>query len=50
MTHDEVEHCVFVEYVCVVQRSIQEFVRRAAAQRADLAELPIAQSFDTRHW
>lgn len=34
MTHDEVEYYVFADYDCVVQCSIQEFVRRAAAQRA----------------
>lgn len=48
--HPHYDYYVFVEYDCVVQCSIEEFVRRAAARQADLVALPIAQSFDTWHW
>jgi hypothetical protein len=44
------DYYVFVEYDCVVQCSIEDFVRRAAAQRADLVALPIPQPFATWHW
>ena len=48
--HPDYDYYLFVEYDCVVQCSIEEFVRRAAAQQADLVVSPITQSFDTWHW
>ncbi len=44
------DYYLFVEYDCVVQCSIEDFVRRAAAQHADLVALPIVQPFATWHW
>jgi hypothetical protein len=48
--YPDYDYYVFVEYDCVVQCSLEKFVRRASDQRADLVALPITRSFDTWHW
>jgi hypothetical protein len=48
--HPEYDHYLFVEYDCVVQCSLEQFVARAVSQDADLVALPIARNFDRWHW
>jgi hypothetical protein len=44
------DYYLFVEYDCVVQASLETFVTRAAAQRADLVAYPMSSPFDRWHW
>jgi hypothetical protein len=41
---------VFVEYDCVVQCSLEQFVVRAMSRGADLVALPITRPFHLWHW
>ncbi len=41
---------LFVEYDCVAQCSLQQFVVRALSQGADLVAMPISSSIDKWHW
>jgi hypothetical protein len=41
---------LFVEYDCVVQCSLEEFVSSAASRGADFVALPIARPFNKWHW
>jgi hypothetical protein len=44
------DHYLFVEYDCVVQCSLQEFVIRAVSRGADFVALPITRPIDKWHW
>jgi hypothetical protein len=44
------DYYLFVEYDCVVQCSLENFVSRAAAKGADLVSSPITQKFEEWHW
>jgi hypothetical protein len=44
------DHYLFVEYDCVAQNSLQNFVTRAISRGADLIALPIKRPFDLWHW
>ncbi len=44
------DYYLFVEYDCVLQCSLEQFVARAAAKGADLIALPIKQPFHKWHW
>ena len=44
------DYYLFVEYDCVVQCSLEQFVVRAMARGADLIALPIARPFKLWHW
>ena len=48
--YSDYEYYVFVEYDCVVQCSLQQFVARAASRDADLVALPITRPFHLWHW
>jgi hypothetical protein len=41
---------LFVEYDCVVQCSLEQFVARAVARAADLIAYPMQSEFDKWHW
>jgi hypothetical protein len=41
---------LFVEYDCVVQCSLEQFVDRAVSRGADLVALPISRPFNLWHW
>jgi hypothetical protein len=44
------DYYLFVEYDCVAQCSLEEFVAHGAAQGADFIALPISKPFDRWHW
>jgi hypothetical protein len=44
------DYYLFVEYDCLVQCSLENFVARGIAQGADLIALPISKTFDRWHW
>lgn len=44
------DYYLFVEYDCVVQCSLEQFVVRAVSRGADLVALPISRPFDQWHW
>jgi hypothetical protein len=44
------DHYLFVEYDCVAQNSLQNFVNCAISRGADLIALPIKRPFDLWHW
>jgi len=44
------DYYLFVEYDCVVQGSLEQFVDRAVSRSADLIALPISRSIDAWHW
>jgi hypothetical protein len=48
--HPDYDYYLFVEYDCIAQCSLEEFVARAVAQDADLVALPISRPFDLWHW
>ncbi len=48
--HPDYDHYLFVEYDCVVQCSLQQFVVRAMSRGADLIALPISRPVDQWHW
>ena len=48
--HPEYDHYLFVEYDCVVQCSLEQFVARAISQDAGLVALPISRDFEQWHW
>jgi hypothetical protein len=48
--HPGYDYYLFVEYDCVVQCSLEQFVVRAASREADLVALPITRPFKKWHW
>jgi hypothetical protein len=44
------DYYIFVEYDCVVECSLQEFVVRAVSRGADFVALPITRPFHKWHW
>jgi hypothetical protein len=48
--HPDYDYYLFVEYDCVVQCSLPQFVASAASQDADLVALPILQTLDQWYW
>lgn len=44
------DHYLFIEYDCVVQDSLPNFVTHAISRGADLIALPIKRPFDLWHW
>ena len=44
------DYYLFVEYDCVVQCSLEQFVNRAVSKGADLVALPILHPFDHWYW
>jgi hypothetical protein len=44
------DYYLFMEYDCLVQCSLENFVARGVAQGADLIALPISKTFDRWHW
>jgi hypothetical protein len=44
------DYYLFVEYDCVVQCSLEQFVVRAASRGADFIALPITRPFKKWHW
>jgi hypothetical protein len=44
------DYYLFVEYDCVVQCSLEQFVVRAVSRGADLVALPITRPFHLWHW
>jgi len=48
--YPDYDYYLFVEYDCVVQSSLQQFVARAVARGADLVALPIVRPFNQWHW
>jgi hypothetical protein len=44
------DYYLFVEYDCVVQCSLDQFVARAGSQGADFIALPITRPFKKWHW
>jgi hypothetical protein len=48
--HPDYDHYLFVEYDCVVQCSLQQFVVRAMSRGADFIALPISLPIDKWHW
>jgi len=48
--HSNYDNYLFVEYDCVVQCSLRQFVSRAVSRGADLVALPILRAFDKWHW
>jgi hypothetical protein len=44
------DYYLFVEYDCVMQISLEQFVIHAASQGADFVALPIAKPFEKWHW
>ena len=44
------DYYLFVEYDCVVQCSLEQFVVRAASRGADFVALPITRPFKKWHW
>ena len=48
--HPDYDYYLFVEYDCVVQCSLEQFVVRAMSRGADLVALPITRSFSQWHW
>jgi hypothetical protein len=48
--HPDYDYYLFVEYDCVVQCSLEQFVASAASKGADFVALPITRSFQKWHW
>jgi len=48
--HPDYDYYLFVEYDCVAQCSLEQFVVRAAARGADFVALPITRPFKEWHW
>jgi hypothetical protein len=48
--YPDYDYYLFVEYDCVVQCSVEQFVVRAASREADLVALPITRPFKKWHW
>jgi hypothetical protein len=48
--HPDYDYYLFVEYDCVVQCSLEQFVASAASRGADFVALPITRSFQKWHW
>jgi hypothetical protein len=48
--HPDYDYYLFVEYDCVMQCSLEQFVLRAASRGADFVALPITRSFSKWHW
>jgi hypothetical protein len=48
--HPDYDYYLFVEYDCVVQCSLEDFVRSAIAKGADFVSLPITRPFQEWHW
>jgi hypothetical protein len=48
--YPDYDYYLFVEYDCVVQCSLEEFVVRAASRGADFVALPITRPFNKWHW
>ena len=48
--HPHYDYYLFVEYDCVVQCSLEQFVASAASKGADFVALPITRSFQKWHW
>src|SRR6202453_2499243 len=48
--YPDYDYYLFVEYDCVVQTSVEQFVVRAASQGADFVALPITRPFKQWHW
>jgi hypothetical protein len=48
--YPDYDYYLFVEYDCVVQCSLEQFVARAMARGADLVALPISRPFSKWHW
>jgi hypothetical protein len=48
--HPDYDYYLFVEYDCVVQCSLEQFVIRAREQGADFVALPITRPFSKWHW
>jgi hypothetical protein len=48
--YPDYDYYLFVEYDCIVQCSVEQFVVRAAAQGADFVALPITRPFNKWHW
>jgi hypothetical protein len=44
------DYYLFVEYDCVVQCALEQFVVRAASRGADFVALPITRPFSKWHW
>jgi hypothetical protein len=44
------DYYLFVEYDCIVQCPVEQFVAQAASQGADFVALPINKSFKKWHW
>jgi hypothetical protein len=48
--YPDYDYYLFVEYDCIAQCSLEQFVMRAVSQDADLVALPISRPFDLWHW
>ena len=48
--YPDYDYYLFVEYDCVMQCSLEQFVARAAGQGADFVALPITRPFKKWHW
>jgi hypothetical protein len=48
--YPDYDYYLFVEYDCVMQCSLEQFVGRAASQGADFVALPITRPFKKWHW
>jgi hypothetical protein len=48
--YPDYDYYLFVEYDCVLQCSLEQFVVRAASQGADFVALPITRPFKKWHW
>jgi hypothetical protein len=48
--HPDYDYYLFVEYDCVVQCRLEEFVDRAIAEGADLVAMPMHGEFHLWHW
>ena len=48
--YPDYDYYLFVEYDCVVQCSLEQFVGRAASRGADFVALPISRPFNKWHW
>ena len=48
--YPDYDYYLFVEYDCVAQCSLEQFVARAASRGADFVALPISRPFNKWHW
>jgi hypothetical protein len=48
--YPDYEYYLFVEYDCIAQCSLEQFVNRAASRGADFVALPILRPFSKWHW